>query len=116
MYLQLRRWKLVIQRTTSGSSGPKTAPAALLDGMIRAILFIVTWPVPAPASSSDPAVPSSFSKGIAAANHQNGILNTLYLGGYVKSNLINPPSRGDSYYSVTNWNRIPYDFDDRSFQ
>ena len=56
------------------------------------------------------------SKGIAAANHDNGVFNALYLGGYVKSNIINPPSQGDSYYSTTNWNRITYDFDDRSFK
>ena len=56
------------------------------------------------------------SKGIAAANHADGQFNALYFGGYVKTNIITPASRGDTYYSVTSWCRIPYDFDDRSFK
>jgi len=55
------------------------------------------------------------SKGIAAANHPSGVFNALHLGGYVKNNIISPASRGDEYYSKTNWCRLPYDYDDRKF-
>ncbi|MBE6368138.1 MAG: prepilin-type N-terminal cleavage/methylation domain-containing protein [Lentisphaerae bacterium] len=50
--------------------------------------------------------------GVAAANHQNGQFNSLHLGGHVKNNIINPASRGDSYYSKTSWCRLLLDFDD----
>ena len=55
------------------------------------------------------------SKGIAAANHKNGKFNSLHLGGYVKPQAIMPPTRGDDYYSVTSWARLPFDFDDFQF-